>query len=369
MKLWHSFLKELKLASRGYYFYIEIAMAFILLAVLLFVIPENFSNKTTEYLYFDLPEGVVTIYEGAIIKDDIDGKVENVEVKSKKELIPAKFYETEERKIYIVESEAEAKQLSETEKKLGAVISLDDSGKMHYKYFLQGYESQRLKNLYSVIHNRDMDELEKELGNVVVRSLSSDYEVLSDRENVIPSFLTFNGSLMGLFIIAAYIFLDKQEGVIKAYAVTASSVWEYLLSKVGVLLVTTIFSSLLIVIPVMGLQPNYPLLLILLITSGFFASSLGLLLATFFKNLIQAFGAVYVIMIVMLLPNIAYFIPGWDPAWIKVIPAYPLIQGFKESILTNGDVSYILSVSLGFLVVGMIIFYIANVRYKKDLTI
>ena len=36
---------------------------------------------------------------------------------------------------------------------------------------------------------------------------------------------------MGFFIIAAYIFLDKKEGVIKAYAVTPSPVWKYLLSK------------------------------------------------------------------------------------------------------------------------------------------
>lgn len=369
MKLWHSFLKELKLSSRSYYFYIELFMAVILLIVVLTVIPENFVSRQTEYIYLDLPEEVVNEYKKEFIKDDLDGESESVEIKSKDDLIPAEFYETDEKKIYVVEDEKSLKQLAETERKLGAVIGLDNSGKLHYKYYLQGYESTRLKNLYKIVHNTDVDVLIEHVDNQVVRSLSTNYGELSDRENVIPSFLTFNGSLMGLFIIAAYIFLDKQEGIIKAYAITASSVWHYLMSKVGVIIVTSTLSSLIIVVPVMGLKANYPLLLLLLVTSGFFASSLGLLVSSFYKNMMQAFGALYVLMIVMILPNIAYFIPSWEPVWIKVLPTYPLIQGFKETILENGDVTYTLIVSLGFFVGGLLLFLISNKRFKKTLTV
>ena len=45
MKLWSSFVKELTVASRGFYFYVEIAMAAILLFVILFVVPEEFVSK------------------------------------------------------------------------------------------------------------------------------------------------------------------------------------------------------------------------------------------------------------------------------------------------------------------------------------
>jgi len=369
MKLWHSFTKELKLASRGYYFYIEFVVAIILLAILLTVVPEEFGGKKTEYLHLNLPEAIVKKYEKEMLAEDLDGKIEKVEIKSKKDLIPADLYETEKKKIYIVNSEAEALQLAETERPLlSAVISLDEKGKMHYKYYLQGYESDRLKNLYLIIHNRDTNVLKEKVDNLEVRSLSTSYNMLSDRQNVIPAFLTFNGSLMGLFIIAAYIFLDKKEGIIKAYAITASSVWQYLMSKVGVILVTTILTSLLIVIPIMGLQPNYLLLLVLLITSGFCASSLGLLIASFYDNIMKAFGVIYAVMIAMILPNIAYYVPSWEPSWIKVIPTYPLIQGFKECLIKNGDTTYTLMASIGFLVVGFIIFLIANKRYKKTLT-
>lgn len=370
MKLWHSFVKELKLSSRGFYFYVEIFMAIIILAVILFVIPEEFVSKNTEYVYLDLPDEVTQVLKEDALKDDLDGKSEFVEIESNKELIQAEYIETDKAKKYLVDSREKVIQLTEDERPLlGAVVSLDDNGKLFYEYYLQGYESERLKNLYLVLHNRDMDLLEEHVDNQVVRSLSSGYEELSDRENVVPSLLTFNGSLMGLFIIAAYIFLDKQEGIIKAYAITASTVRDYLLSKIGVVLLVSTISSFIIVVPVMGLQANYLLLFLLLITSGFFASSLGLLVASFYRNLMTAFGTIYIIMIAMLLPNIAYFIPSWEPVWIKILPTYPLIQGFKECILENGDTSYVLFASLGFLVVGLILFLISNIRYKKTLTV
>jgi ABC-2 type transport system permease protein len=252
---------------------------------------------------------------------------------------------------------------------VGAVLSLDDNGKINYKYYLQGYESERLKNLYKIINTQNATNLSEKINAQEVRSLTSGYIELSDRENVIPSLLTFNGSLMGMFIIAAYIFLDKQEGIIKAYAVTASTVRTYLLSKIGVLLLVSTLTSLIIVIPTLGLKPNYLLMILLLLTSGFFASSLGLLVASFYKNMMQAFGAIYVLMIAMILPNIAYFIPSWEPTWIKVLPTYPLIQGFKESILKNGDTYYVLLASLGFLIAGLLLFILSNIRYKKTLTV
>jgi len=369
MKLWHSFIKELKLAFRGFYFYIEVFMAIVLLVVLMFVIPEQFESKKTEYVYLDLPAEVEVGYLKQIEDDDLDNKVESAEIKNGDKVIKAKLYENEETKLYVIDNKEDLISLADKKQNIGAIVTIDSNNNFKYEYYLQGYESQRLKNLYLIFHNEDINTLKDIFDQQDVRSLSNNYDILTDRENVIPSFLTFNGSLMGLFIIAAYVFLDKQEGVIKAYAVTASSVWQYLMSKVGVILITSVLSSLLIVIPVMKAQPNYLLLLIFLITTGFFASSLGLLVSSFYDNIMQAFGAIYLLMMAMIIPNIAYFIPSWNPAWIRVLPTYPMLQGFKEIILVNGDSSYVLSISLGFFVVGLILFLIANKRYKKTLTV
>ena len=39
MKLWSNYSKEMKIASRGFYFYMEIVMAAILLVVILLLVP------------------------------------------------------------------------------------------------------------------------------------------------------------------------------------------------------------------------------------------------------------------------------------------------------------------------------------------
>ncbi len=369
MKLWHSFIKELKLASRGFYFYIEFAMAAIILVVLLFMVPEEFSSTTKQYIYFDMPEVAQKAMKETLIENDLDQQVEQVEIKSKKQTYQAELYHSEDKKLYVVENREDVIALSKNESQLGTVVTLGEDNKLNYTYYLQGYESQRLRNLYLIFHNKDVALIHEHMDNLEIRSINTHYGTLTDRQNILPALIAINGSFMGLFIIAAYIFLDKQEGIIKAYAITASSVWQYLMSKVGVLLFSSIVSCLIIAIPIMGTQVNYLMLIILLITSSFFASAVGLLIGSFFKNMMQAFGAIYVVMILMMLPNIAYFIPSWEPLWVKVIPTYPLIQSFKETFINHGDMNYVWLTSIGFLIAGTIIFLISNMRYKKTMTV
>lgn len=369
MKLLSSFKKELILASRGFYFYVELIFPLVILAVLLFAIPQNFSSTSTEYLYFNLPQEGREIFINNILENDLDGESEMVEIEAGGKTFNGELIVTDESEIYIVDSEEAVRTLADSEKVIGAVIELDENNQLYYKYYLQGYESTRLKNLISILNNESTNVLIERIENQEVRPLSTDYEPLNDRENTLPPLIAFSGSLMGMFIMASYIFLDKKEGVIKAYAVTASSVWRYLMSKIFVVLLTSTISGLIIIMPIMGFRVNYGLLLLLLLTTGFFASSLGLLIASFYNNLTKAFGAIYLLLIIMMVPSIAYFIPGWDPFWIKIIPSYPMLQGFKEIILPNGDIAYPLIVSAGFLAMGIILFAITNIRFKKTLSV
>ena len=369
MKLLSSFKKELILASRGFYFYVELGFALVILAVLLFAIPQNFSSTSTEYLYFNLPQQGKEIFINNILEDDLDAKSEIVEIEADGKTFDAELIVTDEQEIYIVDSEEAVRTLADSERVIGAVIELNDKNQLYYKYYLQGYESTRLKNLISILNNERTDVLEERINNQDVRPLSTGYEPLNDRENTIPPLIAFSGSLMGMFIMASYIFLDKKEGVIEAYAVTPSSVWRYLMSKILVVLLTSVVSGLIIIMPIMGFRINYGLLLLLLLTTGFFASSLGLLVASFYNNLMKAFGVIYLLIIILMVPSIAYFIPGWDPVWIKIIPSYPLLQGFKEIILPNGDIVYPLIASAGFLAVGVVLFAITNIRFKKTLSV
>lgn len=367
MKLFSSFVKELKIASRGFYFYIEIFMALLILGVFLFLVPDNFSSKGSEYIYLDMPAEARDVYLQAILDESVDGKAEGVKIKIDKKEKDASLYTTDDSEIYILNSREDVIYMADKEREVAAVIKMDENYEFNYEYYLQGYESDRYKNLLKILHVESTDTVKVAMDNQDVRKLSANYESLSDKENMMPSVLVFNGALMGLFIMAAYIFLDRQEGVIKAYALTPSPVWQYLMSKVGVLMLTSIVSSFIVIIPIMKSKPDYLLLLALLVTTAFFASSLGLLIASFYKNIMQAFGALYSVMMLMIIPNIAYFMPRWNPSWVKMIPSYQMLEGFKSIVLGNGDWEYVLTISGGFLIAGMVLFTFSNYRYKNTL--
>jgi hypothetical protein len=369
MKLWHSFVKEILLATRSFYFYIEIAMAGIFLFLLLFVIPENFETKTNEYLFFDGPDNAFEFFEKDLLREDEDNQSEMVEIEWEDGVIQANLYESESRKSFVLDDLEKTISIADKERVFAAVIHVNDQGAISYTYYLQGYESERLRNSYAVFNNESTDQLIAAFESQDVRPLHEDQILLSDRQNVIPSFLTFNGSLMGMFLLAAYIFLDKKEGVIKAYAVTTSPVWQYLLSKAGMVTFTSLITSFIITVPVMGSQPNYLLMFIFLLATGFAASALGLLLSSYYDDLMQAFGVIFVIVVAMMLPNIAYFIPTWDPKWIQYIPSYAILEGFKEILLVDGDVAFVLLSSAVFIIAGLLLFFFANSRFKNTLTI
>ncbi|MGB3159667.1 MAG: ABC transporter permease [Carnobacterium sp.] len=368
MKLFSSFLKELKIASRGFYFYVELFMAVLIVAIFLFAVPDNFSNKTSEYLFLDMPEQASGVYLKRVADEDTDGKVENVKIKVGEKKTKASLYTTKDKDIYLLDSREEIKYVADKERELAAVITMESNGKLAYDYYLQGYESDRFKNLLKILHVESSETLESAMNNQEVRPLTtSSSQSLSDKENMIPVVLVFNGALMGLFIIAAYIFLDRQEGVIKAYALTPSPVWHYLLSKIGVIMVTSIASSFIVLLPIMKFKPDYLLLLVLLMSTAFFSSSLGLVIASFYKDIMESFGAIYVFMMLMIIPTIAYLIPSWNPVFIKFIPSYYMLEGFKAVVLGNNDWPYVLTLSGGFLVSGFVLFILSTSRYKRTL--
>ena len=395
MKLLSSYLKEMKIAARGLYFYIEIAMAFILLAILLLAIPETVSSNRKYFIYNDMPQKIMEYQQDMSIKDG-DARLANpTEFKLK----PAKFeitnretgettaYDFNDEKIieletmemldsstgeleetaYYVETEEDMLRLAYGESEIGVTAAMNPRGKVSYQYYLQGYETERLESLLYISHSKSPSVINAKKDRQVVRTLGV-METLNNRENWVPVFVVFLGSLMGYFIVLSYIFYDKAEGVIRAFAVTPSTMWKYLISKIFVILTTVIVSSSIITIPVMGGQPNYLLFYIFLIITTFAMASVGLLIASFFETIAKAFGVMYAFMIVLMMPAFSYYIPSFDPVWLRLFPTYPMLQGFKE-ILVNGDAGYVLIYSLVFLAGGLALFLLADIRFKKTLTV
>ncbi|MCP5454302.1 MAG: ABC transporter permease [Spirochaetaceae bacterium] len=396
MKLASAYRKEMTIAFRGFYFYVEIVIALILLAVLLLAVDEYPEGREKEYAFYDASPAVVDAVFAELIEEGtlVPGEPEELTMK------PASFEVVDEaagtsarysfddaravaartmlemdratgrkkKTIYLLDSEDDLLRLSFSSGGVGAVIRPGDDGRLYYRYILQGYETERVSNLLYALHARSLDELGDAMDGQAVRSLGP-VDRLNARETTVPLFVTFAGSLMGFFIVMAYLYLDKNEGAIKAISVTPATVRTYLLSKTLVIMSTVLVSSSIVVIPVMGAKPDYLLFYPFLLATTFAFAALGLFVASFFDSMDDAFGALYVIMIAFMLPAFSYLIGSFDPVWLRFFPTYPVLQVFKAAMLGKTDVPYALAVLAGFLAGGAAILLAAEARFKKTLTV
>ncbi len=399
MKLLSNYIKEMKIAARGFYFYIEIVIAVIIVSILLFAISEESVSREKEFLFYEaeqeLYDYIMDPYfkDGRLVRKESVGfkvKAMDIEVVDQEtgEIISHHFdentiaaetieqYDTKtgklDKTIYKVNSYEDMLHLSYSEQSFGAVVKyeLDENYKIidSYKYYIQGYETERFMNILYVLYNENPEVLKEYSDKQNVRVLG-DMEKLNNRESMVPIFLTFLGSIMGIVIVVAYLFLDKNERVIKSFAVTPASINSYLFSKIMVILTTVTISSVIITIPVMGTKPDYLQLLLFLYMSTFAMSAIGLFLSSFFDNMTNAFGALFGVVLILLLPMFSYFIPSFDPLWLRFFPTYSMLQGYKTILLGGIELRYVLLYSFIYLIGGIIIFALANVRLRKTLTV
>ena len=344
MKLLYSFLKDMRLATRGFYFYLELGFALIFVAVLIFVVPENFESSVPVYAHLDLEGPYLAAAQDSLAREAYD--------------------------VTLLDSRQEVEAgLADNRSSVGLVISLE-GGRVVYDYILQGYENEKFRNIIkTTIEAGFARNVPGYSEAATVTTLDADAEVLSDRLNILPVFLGLNAAFMGLFIIASYIFLDKDEGTIRAFAVTPATVWQYLLSKMGVMLVAGLMSGLVATVLVAGTAANYLHLILLLIACNAFGSALGLLIASFFDTMVKAMGWLYLSVIVLAFASVSYYMPAFSPLAIRILPSYPMLFAFRETLYQASDLAYIYYNVLGFSAAAVVLFLLANWRFKKTLTV
>ncbi|MBF7097149.1 ABC transporter permease [Alkalibacter mobilis] len=343
-KLWTTFLKDAKLSFNGLYFYIEIGLAFIFVAVMLFVVPENFESGQKINAFVNLDEPIKSQIEEQITSED-----------------DSLLYDSRT---------ALEDSLEKDRSAVGIEIKSNGSGEIIYDFVLQGYENDRIKSLLkSTVEGEFLSSIPGFESSVSYDVLEPDSQRLTDRANILPIYLTINVGLMGLFIIAAYIFLDKDEGVIKAYAVAPVKIWQYLAAKMLIMLLMGLITSIIPVLMLAGTDVNFLLLIVMVSSFNLFGSALGLFVSSFFDSMVKAMGGLYAAVMLMVLPSLSYFAPSFNPAWIKVFPSYPMMFAFRELLLKNGDTGYIWMQTVLFLILALLVFFAANLRFKKTLTV
>lgn len=343
MKLLSTFMKDLTLSFRSFYIYIEIIMAVIFVAVLLFAVPENFTAENKVFLSIDLPDTARSDF-----LDDLSGDAA----------------------VTLVADQAAVTAALEADRSAaGLVISLKE-GKIDFNFILQGYESEQTIN---ILRQGFINEIAREMpgyrDQTTLTILDPDAEKLSDRVNMLPVFLVLNSAFVGLFIIASYVFMDKEEGTIRAFAVTPCKVWQYLLSKVGVMVVAGLTTGLITALAVSGLQMKILPFCLLLIVTNAFGSILGLFIASFFDSITKAMGWLYLVIIVFSFTSVSYYMPSFSPVYIRILPSYPMLYAFRQVFLKQPDPTILYGTVLLFAGLSVVIFLLTSWRYKKTITI
>ncbi len=345
MKLLHTFLRDLKVSYRTFYVYIEIIMALIVVAVVLFVLPENFESQSRLHLFAD----------PALSSQSAE---EFTRGETGTEIIPA------------ASREAIVAAMAADRSSQGVVLTPGAGGGIEVEVILQGYEGDAMRHLIEAsMKGTILSQLPGFESGARVITTDPDAQRLSDRISFLPMYLLLNSAFMGLFIVAAYVFMDKEEGTIRALTVTPVSVRDYLLSKLGVMLFTGLLTGLLVTVLVARLEVNYFYLLLVLIAGNLFGTVLGLFIASFYSSIISSLGAMYVVIMILAMGGVAYYMPSFSPLALRILPSYPLLFALREAFLEQPNAGYILMITGAFLAGTLLLFIVTEHRYRKTLTI
>lgn len=344
MKLLHTFLRDLKVSYRTFYVYIEIIMALIVVAVVLFVLPENFEGRSTLHLYAGEVSGPIS------------------------ELFTREGDATE---IVLATSRDEVVRAMTADRSAqGAILSQAADGRLDIEIILQGYEGAPMRRLIETsLKGAILGQRPGFSSATELQTLDPNAQRLSDRISFLPMYLLLNCAFMGLFIVAAYVFMDKEEGTIRALTVTPVTVRDYLASKLLVMLFTGLLTGLLVTSLVAGTRVHYQWLILILVAGNLFGTVLGLFIASFYQSILSSLGAMYAVIVLLGLGGVPYFMPAFSPLVLRALPSYPLLFAFREAFLERPDTGRILLTAGGTALVTALLFAVTLRRYRRTLSI
>lgn len=345
-RFYATFKKDIKIAWREYFFHVTLITAAVFCLVLKFVVPYTFENIS---FFVYLEEGALPFSVEGLDSEFSSGNL--VFVDSREDLFERVGKKTES---------------------YGAVIKKSDEYP-EIELVLQGYENNRLRNLIELRIERGLsDFLEGKFfhkSNYRVKTLNLGYgsNPVSYSDILLPMFIVMESSLIGYFLIAVLLFMEKEQRMHTAFLVSPGRAGEHLLSKALVMLVLGLISAFGTVMFLKGFDFNPLYLFLFLMVSSFFGSSLGLLIGCFFDSLSKATLWVMATMAVLVIPVISYVYPAFSPLWVKTIPTYTMIYTAGEALVDSGRGSvFYRNISL-ILAEGIGIFVLAHIFFKRAL--
>ncbi|MFZ5943081.1 MAG: ABC transporter permease [Bacillota bacterium] len=331
--------REIKIGLRNHFFSILLLLAVIYILTIFFAIPEELVMDPVIY-YAD--ESGADVLDKALA--DFKG---------------SKFK---------LDSDEQVKQKLQDENYAWGLVAQKGEKAPQIQYLFQGWEDPKLKNLMVVTIEDYLAKNYLQMDNAyaIEKIGMQGYIKPPFNKFLVPMFLFSEVFMIGMFFIAALIFIEKDEGTLKAFLVTPSKIGQYLLAKVVMMAVLAVFFTLLLALPTLGLQPDYLQLLVLVVLGSCFTSLLGLIVASYFSNLSQFLFPAVLVLGVFTLPTASYIFPSFSPDFITWLPTYDLIFGLRQAAFSLGQEEVVVKGIVTFVIYDVILFYLAKMRFSQQ---
>ena len=80
-------------------------------------------------------------------------------------------------------------------------------------------------------------------------------------------------------------------------------------------------------------------------------------------------GWLYFTIIILAFASFSYYMPAFSPLLIRILPSYPMLFAFKETLLDAADTGFIYRTVGGFAAAAVAFFVLANYKFKRTLTV
>lgn len=335
--------KEIKMGVRAHFLLMAIGLALFYCLLIAFVIPEDTNLKPDVFVFNEGFSNNPTVLEKVLGTKDLSNP-----------------------KLHIVDSREELVEgMKENFNSVGIIIKNSD-GQLILELVFQGHENAQVRELMklSLIKNLSSSSFEENTIKKIELDENSTAEKIPANKWILPVLLLSEAVMLGSVLVFAMIFIEKSERTFVTFLVTPGKIAEYLGAKVAFLALLGVLFSIILTPMVVGFGINYLQLFAVIILGSLFSTSISLIVASFYKNLSQATISMIGLNLFFCLPVISYFVPGFSPWVVKILPTYPVLFAMRDIIFPGVASGHGLSGMLSVLIVGIIAFAVAVKMYK-----
>ncbi len=316
----HRFLtltaKDLRLIVRGHMLTVVVAVALIYVGLVNFVVPEDVIVKPTVVLWDQTTvQSVRRLFEAAV-----DGGAADAE-------------------IILVDTEAAFEEAMAVHgNRLGLRVEGGETPERVVVTY-QGHENPEVRRLLEASLRQQLGPLRGE-APLTFATETLQPGTAPERPpfnlSLLPILIFTEAGMIGLLLAAALFYSEKTEGTLRAYRVTPGGLTEYLLAKSVAMGLLGLVSTTIVTLFTVGLDVNWPAILGVVFLSAVVVTLVTLVAANMFQTISQFLFTGVLLNLVLALPTVSYFLPGFAPVWLRWLPTYPMIFALREAYFPTG---------------------------------